>query len=175
MKRRHIFIGIGVSIAIMLAGIFVLNIAIIGGGIFSKEQDGTTEKTRAAAFYKEFERINEGDKPTANVTSKDIKITTESKDGLFRVGTPIKASCVIKNTSEETVYGFKSLLRTPNGEIDSAQMKSLKSGAEVMLKGEFVPKAQGVLIFACRTDVGKTLSETDENDNREIGAVYVFE
>lgn len=113
------------------------------------------------------------EKNKENLVAESLTIVSKSDDGVFRAGSKIEITCVLKNDSDAVLRNFRSLVRTPYEEITSVYTKTLAAGETLTLNGSFVPQNSGITVVACRGDADKETDEADETDNREIRILYI--
>lgn len=169
MEKKLFLLKIGVVLMGCLVAAFCVFEFILGGGNFIKKSPTTTSRARFAA------NDVQKDIPSVNLKVKKLEVSSKEADGFFRMGKTINVECSIENNSKETAYEFNSLVRTPHEEIDSKYLKALGPNKEITLDGSFTPQTTGTILIACRADSGFEIAEANENDNREIFAVYVVE
>lgn len=160
------------KISAILIGCFIITYGafdlVMQGGLFVNKISSTPSRSRLVAETNvEF--------PNVNLQAKDFSVKSTSEDGVFRKSKPINVSCKIENNSDKNARNFKALIRTPKVEIKSKYFDVLKPQKQILLEGSFTPENTGVTLVACRADSGFELKEANENDNREIVAVYVRE
>lgn len=158
---------IGVILIGCLIAAFCLFEFVLSDGLFIKKIAITAPRARSAA------NDIKKDTPDVNLKIKKLNVSSKETDGFFRIGKPISIECSIENNSMETVYGFNAVVRTPGINIDSEYIKALGPNKEIMLEGNFTPETTGTILIACRADSNFEIAEANENDNREIFAVYV--
>lgn len=161
----------------MMSGfaLFVLEGSFFVERIGVKKMEREFVKNRGVALQSSEEEIfAKVPEDAANI--KMISFTLHSKDpnGYFRSGSPLSFKCVLKNEGKKESVNFRSLIRTPKGEITSVKTKLLKPGEKITLEGTYTGTEPGILIAACRGDIDAAVVETNENDNREIAVSYLL-
>ncbi|MEK9132505.1 MAG: CARDB domain-containing protein [Patescibacteria group bacterium] len=169
MRKKLFLLKIGVILLGCLVAAFFVFEFVLSGGNFIKKSSTTPPRARFAA------NDIKKDTPNVNLKVKKLEVSSKEADGFFRMGKPINVECSIENNSEKTAYEFVSLARTPRIEINSKYLKELGPNKEITLSGSFTPETTGTILIACRADSSFKIAESNENDNREIFAVYVVE
>lgn len=155
---------------VLLLSIFALlgiDFVLLQGGFSVQKVGVIPARARLAAPREEKIASNQ------NIRIKNFTVSPTAADGIFRKNSQIKISCSFENISSVSAGNFRSLIRTPKGEIANIKTKTLRSKESMTMEGAITPETEGVLIIACRSDVQDNLEETNENDNHEVKTVYV--
>lgn len=162
--------GYLLKISVVLLGaiglLLLLDAAILQGGVFVGRLGVIPARARLAAS-----ETQESSK--VNIRVKNFSLESTAHD-FFRKGQKIEISCTIENTSAEPAKNFQALIRIPGKDIASENIKTLKAGNEITLKGDLILEGTGLLYLACRSDISGVLYEQNEHDNYEIAALYVL-
>ncbi len=152
-----------IPIALMAA----VDLVILRGGFFAEKMSVPPKRMKPAALEKNFAETD------LDLRVENFSVKTKSPDGRFRRGESIEVTCSVENTSAKAVKNFRSVIRTPQKELAQMQTKTLKPGEKFNLNGDFTPENSGAVIVACRGDSEKTVVEANENNNREVAALYI--
>jgi|GEM_PF-6854185 len=163
-------IKIAAFLLVPLAIFGTIDLIILQGGVFREKVGLLPKRVKPAAL-----EISSSDKKlTANITVKNFTVKAKKTGSSFQKGTPIEISCTVENSSSGVLKNFRSVIRTPQKDLASSQIKSLKSGEILQLTNTFTPENSGALIVACRGDSEKQIEEINENDNREMVTLYIL-
>lgn len=181
--------GYLLKISVVLLGaiglLLLLDAVILQGGVFVSRLGVIPARARLAASEAEVApskvniRVkNFSVRPSLSEAKqlmhpKGATIVSPAHD-FFRKGQKIEVSCTVENTSAEPAKNFQALIRIPGKDIASENIKTLKAGEEITLKGSFPLESTGLLYLACRADISGVLYEQNEHDNYEIAALYVL-
>lgn len=166
MKTKFL-IKISLVILLSIFALLGIDLVMLQGG-FSVQKVGVIPvRARLAAPRGEKTPSN------LNIRIKNFTVSPTAADGVFKKNSPIKISCSFENSSPVSAGNFRSLIRTPKGEIANIKTKILRAKDSVTMEGSVTPETEGVLIIACRSDVYDDLGESDKNDNHEVKTVYI--
>lgn len=141
---------------------------------FSIKKAKAVELTRISpAYNKEFNKQIKSETEGINIAAEKFSVAALKNSGEFVKKSPIEIFCEIKNKSKTTIKNVHSVIRTSKGGFSIAKIETMAPEKSIILKSEFIPQESGVTITACRTDVDGWIEEENENDNREITAIYV--
>ena len=98
---------------------------------------------------------------------KNLNVTTKNGEAFYKKGKTLHASCVIKNSTDTDAHGLYLVLRTAYNEIASQKIKTLKSGGEILLQGNFTPTNSGRTVVACR-------ATSEQSSGHEFEDIYVM-
>lgn len=163
---------ISVFLTVLIAITIVADFVILQGGFKTVKAEVVDLARLRPAYDGGDGAVSRLDLPNANIRVEKFSAMSKNAD-VFRKNSPIEISCEIKNQSKITIKNLNSVIRASNGGFSVANTKTLAPDESVTIKGEFIPKESGVTVAACRADVDERIEEKNENDNREVVALYI--
>lgn len=163
---------ISVSLAVLIAITVVADFVILQGGFKAVKADAAELARLRPAYDGEDWTVSRLVQPDKNIKVEKFSVVPKNSS-IFVKNSPIEISCEIKNQSKIAIENMNSVIRTSNGGFSIANTKTLAPDESVTIKGEFMPKESGVIVAACRADIDEQIEEENENDNREVVALYV--
>ena len=157
------------ALALGCLGLIALNIFILNESTASAKTSISathTKSLRGSVYTKNLP-------PEENITVTSLSFDVKTTEKIFKKGKEIGVTCIVKNTSNKTVGGFTSIIRTPTKTLKESITKNLAPGEEIKLSGNLQPEQSGVVPLACRADLHNVVQERTDQDNKEIALLYV--